>query len=93
MLALASTFILGFQSRGTHEHILQYHDSESRANLTRLVFSFYYTTSAFIAQKTPLPRIPPLLSGVLSGLLPSDGTGIIEAGACFGFRRNVFTSR
>jgi hypothetical protein len=25
--------------------------------------------------------------------LPSDGTGIIEAGACFGFRRNVFTSR
>jgi hypothetical protein len=34
-----------------------------------------------------------MLSDVLSGLLPSNGPGIVDAGACFGCRVNVFTGR
>jgi hypothetical protein len=38
-------------------------------------------------------RIPPLLSDVLSRLLPGDCPGIVEAGASFGCRGNVFSAR
>jgi hypothetical protein len=38
-------------------------------------------------------RTPPLLSDVLRGLLPGDGPGIVDAGACFGYRENVFAAR
>jgi hypothetical protein len=41
--------------------------------------------------KTPLPRIPLLLSDMLSGPLPSDGLVIFDAGVCFGCHGNVFT--
>jgi hypothetical protein len=40
-----------------------------------------------------LPRIPVLLSDLLSGLLPSDGPGVIDLAACFGCHGNVFTGR
>jgi hypothetical protein len=38
------------------------------------------------------PRIHPLLNDVLNGPLPSDGPSIVDAGACFGCRGNVFPS-
>jgi hypothetical protein len=40
--------------------------------------------------KTKLPRIPPLLSNPLSGLLPSDGLGIADTRSCFWHRGKVF---
>jgi hypothetical protein len=45
------------------------------------------------AKKTPLPRFPPLLSDALSGLVPSDDPGIVDAVACFGCRGNMYTDR
>jgi hypothetical protein len=42
-------------------------------------------------QRTPLPIIPPLLTDVLSGPLPSDGPDIVDAGACVACRGNMFT--
>lgn len=41
----------------------------------------------------PAFKIPILLSDLLNGLLPSDGPGIIDLAACFGFRGNVFIGR
>jgi hypothetical protein len=49
--------------------------------------------SARAAQKTPIPRIPLLLSDILNGLLPSDGPDIVDAEACLSRRENVFTGR
>jgi hypothetical protein len=43
-------------------------------------------------QRMQLPRIPPFLSDMLHSLLPSDGPGTVDAGACFGCHGNVFTS-
>jgi hypothetical protein len=48
---------------------------------------------AQVAQKTPLRRIPLLLSDVFSGLLPSHGPGSADAEACFECCGNVFTDR
>jgi hypothetical protein len=42
-----------------------------------------YTTLAPTTYKTLLPKIPPLLSDVLSRLLPSDGLGTADTGMCF----------
>jgi hypothetical protein len=33
------------------------------------------------------------MSGVISGLLPSDGLGVVDAEACFDCRANVYTGR
>jgi hypothetical protein len=53
----------------------------------------HHITLAHTAQKTPLPRIAILSSDVLSGLLPSNGPRIADAGACLGGRGNVFNGR
>jgi hypothetical protein len=38
-------------------------------------------------------RIPVLLSDFLSGLLPSDGPGVIDMAACFSCHGNVYIGR
>jgi hypothetical protein len=60
---------------------------------TRFPVFVLYIASARTEQRTLFPRFLPLLSDVLSGLLPSDGRGIIDAGACFACLGNVFTGR
>jgi hypothetical protein len=44
-------------------------------------------------QRTPFPRIFPLLSDVLRGLLPRVSPGIVDDGACFGCRGKLFNGR
>jgi hypothetical protein len=52
-----------------------------------------YITPVRTEQRTPLPRITPLLNYMLSGLLPNDGPGIVDAKACLGCFGNVFKGR
>jgi hypothetical protein len=40
-----------------------------------------------------LKRIPPILSDVLNGLLPSNGPGVVDTKSCFGCCENLFTGR
>jgi hypothetical protein len=59
---------------------------------SRLTFPVcpHYIASAQTAYNAPLPRIPPLLSDVLSRPLLSNGLGIVNAGARFCCRGSVF---
>jgi hypothetical protein len=52
-----------------------------------------HTIVQFPSKQTQLPRIPLLLSDVLSGLLLIDGLNIFNAGACFYCRGNLFSGR
>jgi hypothetical protein len=49
--------------------------------------------SARTEHRTPLPRIPPVLNDVLSGLLSRDSLGIADAEACVASHGNVFNGR
>jgi hypothetical protein len=49
---------------------------------TCLLTSWNCTDSTQTAQKTLLPRIPPWLIDMLSGLFPSDDLGIFDMEAC-----------
>jgi hypothetical protein len=50
-----------------------------------------YITFSPTTYKTLLPKIPSLLSDVLSELLPSDGLGTADARVCFWHPGNMFT--
>jgi hypothetical protein len=56
-------------------------------------FMPYRMALMWTTQRTLLRRIPPLLSDMLNRLLPSDGLGIVDAGACFVCHANGFTAR
>jgi hypothetical protein len=75
------------------QHFLNRHYEEVIASSLACPVGPRYIALARTAQKTPLPRIPPLLSDVLSGLLPSLGPVIVDAGACFGCHENLCTGR
>jgi hypothetical protein len=68
-------------------------DYESGTCFHALPLFALYIASARTEQRTPFPRFPPLLNGVLRGLLPSDGLGIVDAGARFACLGNVFIGR
>jgi hypothetical protein len=54
-------------------------------------FLVYRLCFIWTKQGTPLLRIPPFFSYVLSGLLPSDGPGIVDEGVCFDCLGNVIS--
>jgi hypothetical protein len=87
LLVCASAVILRSESSGT---ILL---SQIQDSLTWRTTSpyLYPPGSRYAASTWSAIRIPPFMLDVLSGLLPRDGKGIIDAGACFCCRGNVFT--